>query len=838
MASEIEKLKADISLLAIEIANSTDDFHHRSHLLMLLSEKSKRLEELQAIPSDSYNLNIATEQTIRSIATQGGDYSEGTLDKRVFNFFTIYTRSSEHLFRDPRWQQWQPQDWDQAARRYRNELIRLYGSMQILGMSRPIPLDNIFTDAYLLDKPGALRRFSIEELQQQYKHVGDNLYAEPRRLGIDLVHEELRLFIFGKPGAGKTTFLKHIILQSIQGKLDTIPIFIPLKSWADSHLDLMPFIVNQFTICGFPEAQPFIQAIMNAGKGIFLFDGLDEVNVSEGERQRITNVVRNFANQYNQCHIVITCRTAAADYLFEQFSYCELADFTYTQAQIFVSRWFQHVPEKRELFLKAFEQPEHQNLQDLARTPLLLTLLCLTFEETLAFPERRVELYEEALDALLKKWDSSRSIQRDVFYKQLSLGHKRQMLMELAAETFDRGEVFVRREQLASRIEKFLSRLPGYVQNEIDGADVIRAIEAQHGLLVERAQGIYSFSHLTFQEYFTARYIASGAHKEQLINLVKQASSPRWREVLLLTASLLDLGNSMRLFQLWFLYNKQLINDTEIESFLDWLSSMGGQKNLESSYESRVTALALILLDRIFSYSDNINVLNDGNRVIMSGESMVGKIYRLIDRLILCLGVKIEDITKLSEKRNIISINFIEPLLLLGKVDFDERFDEFSSNVKDNIVKDINFGCIISFSQIYINNKTINNSVVFWYSIIWSFELIKNLENNGIRFISKDILVSIITSLKNIYDNQVDMDIAESIMNYLRNNKLSWNEVSSFVRETIQKYNMVGRNWSLSDLQLAKIEKLINSTQMMVDCLSVAYVDDRSKILNTVLRIR
>ncbi len=31
----------------------------------------------------------------------------------------------------------------------------------------------------------------------------------------------------------------------------------------------------------------------------------------------------------------------------------------------------------------------------------------------------------------------------------------------------------------------------------------------QHGLLVEPAKGIYSFSHLTFQEYFAARYLAN-----------------------------------------------------------------------------------------------------------------------------------------------------------------------------------------------------------------------------------------------------------------------------------------------------------------------------------------
>jgi predicted NACHT family NTPase len=38
---------------------------------------------------------------------------------------------------------------------------------------------------------------------------------------------------------------------------------------------------------------------------------------------------------------------------------------------------------------------------------------------------------------------------------------------------------------------------------------MLKAIEAQHGILIERARGIFSFSYLAFQEYFTARKIAA-----------------------------------------------------------------------------------------------------------------------------------------------------------------------------------------------------------------------------------------------------------------------------------------------------------------------------------------
>ena len=76
---------------------------------------------------------------------------------------------------------------------------------------------------------------------------------------------------------------------------------------------------------------------------------------------------------------------------------------------------------------------------------------------------------------------------------------------------------------------------------DIDGSAVLRAIAAQHGIFVERARGVYSFAHLTFQEYFAARYIYENEAKGTLKALIKMhVLEDSWREVFLLKASLLD----------------------------------------------------------------------------------------------------------------------------------------------------------------------------------------------------------------------------------------------------------------------------------------------------------
>ena len=489
------------------------------------------------------------------------------------------------------------------------------GMMRVLDMEQPIGLGDIYTKVNILEKITGRQRLEIKGLLQGCASEDFDRFQlggirQKRVSGLDVVEQHSKLMIFGKPGAGKTTFLKRLAISCIDNKdefqKDQVPIFIALKEFAEAkgQPELPTYITQQWEEnCGILDID-IANTVLNQGRALVLLDGLDEVRKTD--HSRVIGEIQRFTNRFSGCQFVITCRIAAQDYTFEQFTEVEVADFEDKQIKEFVGKWFaaKQDPVKAKTFIQKLEA--NKPVKELATNPLLLTLLCLVFSDLYDFPRSRSELYKEGLDVLLKKWDAKRNIERDQVYRNLSLRGKQDLLSQIAFETFDKSEYFFKQRAIEKKIEAYLDNLkdantkPDARQK--DSEAVLKAIEAHHGLLVERARGIYSFSHLTFQEYFTANQIVNSPASQALKALESLSShitEKRWREVFLLAVEMLrpadDLLKAMKAE-----VDKILAGDKQLQKFLAWVQAKS--ESVEASYKpaairafyfSLVSALAL-----------------------------------------------------------------------------------------------------------------------------------------------------------------------------------------------------------------------------------------------------
>ncbi len=463
------------------------------------------------------------------------------------------------------------------------------GTLHLLNIAGPIALDDLYVEVDVFEEITSKRWLNTTELQQLDSNSFDRFNLanlnQKRIPALEAVAKYSKLMVFGKIGSGKTSFLQSIAVRCNQGKFksDYLPVFISLKEFAATNSDsnkiiLSKYIYQYFQDYDFSESE--IMSIFYYGKALILLDSLDELTDSQSEK--VIKEICNFSEKYYKNTIIITCRLAAQPYHFKGFNEVEIADFSKSQIATFADKWFVAVVKnslwegkvKASEFMQKLKLPENQQILELATTSILLNLICLVFQFLGDFPALRSEIYKQALELLLVRWDETREIKKDELDCNLSLLHQIKLLSRLAATTFTQGDYFFPKTKIQLLIAEYLRDLPNTptdleVLEQLSTA-ALKAIEAQHGLLLEQRRGIYSFSHFTFQEYLTAREIVTIKKSQNLQQFVIHIGEKRWQEVFLLAAEMMQPVDDLLLLMKQQVDNL-VISNQKLQKFLIWL---------------------------------------------------------------------------------------------------------------------------------------------------------------------------------------------------------------------------------------------------------------------------
>lgn len=427
----------------------------------------------------------------------------------------------------------QPQDnlFQQAKEHCRQKILTQHSQMRLLS-GEEIGVDQLYVDVWLLNRSPRTFQVSPNKLLETFDlrndrlGLGDRIKRNP---GFEVANANSKLVILGKPGAGKTTFLKHLAVDWCKGQFqsDFIAVVIELRRIRNEKWDLLDAIDKELGLAN----QQQVEALLKAGKLLVLMDGLDEVPTSE-LRQVVQSQLRQIAEDYPNNRFILTCRTQIITSIPVGFISVEVADFDEKQVEEFVYNWFTTSGssdlEARQQW-ETFECAVGRNpaLKELTVTPVLLSLMCLVLQDEGEMPSQVNWLYEKGIKLLLSRWNAEKQIEGwevgSEIYRELSVERREALLIEIAARKFENPENFVlfNQKEIAAQITHFLQ-----LADSIEGVRVLKAIEAQHGLLIERADELWSFSHLTFQEHFTLRWLTQLSAEQ----LSEKIANWQWQE--------------------------------------------------------------------------------------------------------------------------------------------------------------------------------------------------------------------------------------------------------------------------------------------------------------------
>lgn len=377
--------------------------------------------------------------------------------------------------------------------------------------------------------------------------------------------------VLGKPGSGKSTFFRRLLLSFIEGEAlpqtsgktrDYAPVFLELRRMARwyENLDTSPeakagavwdYIEYQLEGDAREGAYRWLREQAEEGRLFIVLDGLDEVPVEH--TAFIKQVIQDFIGKHcvetkHVNRVLITCRylswvepewrlernPALPLYMIRDWDEDQITDFVGKWYRTAVRCWGVEEKERQRLTEDLLNALRHTRLHEIKEIPLLLTIMAMIHTEEEALPHRITRLYATAVDKLIARWDTvSESERGHRLLRMLSDGgiNREQLKASLARTAWQVHRINQPKEgeqdqgQLAEIPETTLRNALCNLRPQKRGIhdwvhEVMEGIRLRAGLLlpVGGREESFQFPHRSFQEYMAGLHLASLSEHEIIVS--------------------------------------------------------------------------------------------------------------------------------------------------------------------------------------------------------------------------------------------------------------------------------------------------------------------------------
>ena len=396
-----------------------------------------------------------------------------------------------------------------------------YINLALIRIERPIDHNKEFLRQTI--------RGSIDDIMKDKDDIKyDKVFAE--------VEEGARLLFEGRPGCGKTTMMNKVSQDWAKWKIfsSCLLFLVHLRRFgnrADINLEtVLRSTPVEFSDEEFQELTAQIES--NQGKGIvFALDGLDEYSP---EKKKTTFIHRLIKKEVlPESIVIVASRPAASQKYRRNATKCiEVLGFLKDQIYDYINSYFDENKNKDSLVVELWTYLEHHpNVMHMCYLPLHMAMVTYLYEdEGDSLPQTETEIYRHftfstLLRSIRKRNDTEMEIDDEEEFHFQSFGDLQpedrsvfDSILELAYEA-----TVVNPQQVfsAEEVRKITSGRSNNTANRDNslGLVVIDKYFVRYGL-----KKIYTFLHLTFQEFLSACHIVQLNSQTQKEIILKYGS--------------------------------------------------------------------------------------------------------------------------------------------------------------------------------------------------------------------------------------------------------------------------------------------------------------------------
>lgn len=359
------------------------------------------------------------------------------------------------------------------------QLERASSIKTIISSSTPLLLKDIYVNLYLAAGPKAFRDEDFLTSITKYRHV----------------------IFTATAGAGKSMLMRYLYLKFLETQTDRLPVFVELRDLnRDNSTTLMAFMREKIAeyIDGFSDQH--LKYAIDTGRLVLFLDGFDEIDHDKRkEREKELNVL---ASRNKNLLTFISSRPAETFANWEKFFVFDVQPFTEKQVELLIKK-IPYDNEIKQLFLKKLSEGLYTTHREFLTNPLLTIMMLITLEQFAEVPAKVHLFYEYAFEALFGRHDVTKG------------GFQRKRHTTLALDDFKRLFSYFCMITYARKLLTFSSdALLGFIQQSILSSQIITdKVQFRNDLTESTCMLVmdgldYTFSHRSFQEYFTAYFLS------------------------------------------------------------------------------------------------------------------------------------------------------------------------------------------------------------------------------------------------------------------------------------------------------------------------------------------
>ena len=453
-----------------------------------------------------------------------------------------------------------PEELPLSVREYLERSIGNTANLDVIGINPNQPIRMPIEEAFIPLRLDVKRSF-VEESFAKNRPVDPN-----KTVTIESVFKEFNLngaILLGEPGAGKSTLARKMFWMIAAWLIGsnkeyspeamglgkrTIPVLLHLNQYKSEDELILELLERETkNRLGPTYTRSIIEDLVNQPSLLWILDGLDEIADSKTRLQACKHI-REICSSRKNDYVIVTCRYSAYSNdipLGSEFPPARILPLSQEQVEKFINSWYKakYAQEKEDVeksakeatqslleILKTNKSRSHK-IQEIASNPQLLSVLCvLHYKDNHYLPSHLMDLYERCVEVMLRsRWSpEGQDPKRFINIAQKALAELAwTMHMEINRRTLPATEavgICARSLTTVSEVEK----------QGLDGPGFFAVLKDKCELLTDESDGSCKFSHLTFQEYFAAKYALQTDQARPMANLLGE---PWWKEVTLLALS-------------------------------------------------------------------------------------------------------------------------------------------------------------------------------------------------------------------------------------------------------------------------------------------------------------